>query len=279
MDDKLLQTQKILNLCFHNASLRVGLNTTQDYFNAVFDPSGNFLRVAIEGAEGVLYWSAPVATVAELPATALEGTVTLVLDSGSGSAGIFYYESATWHEFLSGLWTQVVGGIVSPSSGVITAGTTSYEDLVIADNDIPNKKYVDSAITGGIWHTQECLTSPGGTTTNILIGSMSLNSACSIWLIFKEGSIRRDYKYSVLSDGTTLVGSQHGAFLETAPFPATISLGQVVDGDGERMWLTITLTEAGIENSVMATYQIFTAPTDGYFFLIHGGDVIPEEVF
>ncbi len=40
------------------------------------------------------------------------------------------------------------------STGIITvAGTLNYETLVIADDHIPNKKYVDDAITAGAPHT------------------------------------------------------------------------------------------------------------------------------
>ena len=182
-------------------------------------------------------------------------------------------------DIVSGLWTPVTGGIVSPSTGVISAGPAGYEDLVVADNDIPNRKFVRNALIAGVWKTADCTTSPGGTTTNILIGSLAEHSAVSVWLILREGTIRRTYRYTVLSDDTALVGSLDGTFLETAAFPATVVLGQAIDGDGDRLWLTVTLTEAGPENAVLATYQLHTAPTDGYSFLIHGGDIIPDEEF
>ena len=36
------------------------------------------------------------------------------------------------------------------SDGTLSASTASYETLVTADNDVPNKKYVDDGLTAGI---------------------------------------------------------------------------------------------------------------------------------
>lgn len=41
-------------------------------------------------------------------------------------------------------------GLVVMPSGIIAVNTTSYETLIAGDNDIPNKKYVDSMSGGGI---------------------------------------------------------------------------------------------------------------------------------
>lgn len=50
---------------------------------------------------------------------------------------------------------QVGGGYVAPvdvfeikNSGLLTSLVTNYETLVLADNDIPNKKYIDDSISG-----------------------------------------------------------------------------------------------------------------------------------
>ena len=40
-------------------------------------------------------------------------------------------------------------------NGTIKASTANYETLVVADNDIPNKKYVDSIASTGVLHSQD----------------------------------------------------------------------------------------------------------------------------
>lgn len=44
---------------------------------------------------------------------------------------------------------------VNTANGLLSFSTANYENLVIADNDIPNKKYVDSMVSTGVLHSQD----------------------------------------------------------------------------------------------------------------------------
>ena len=103
--DYMLSSQVILNKCFKNNTLRLkpgGLYSAQDYLNAIYDKTTDSFKVTIDGAEGVLYWREPVATPSNLPVSSREGTVTVVLNTGDGSTGLYYYSSGAWHQFSSG---------------------------------------------------------------------------------------------------------------------------------------------------------------------------------
>jgi len=105
MVQQFYQTQYILNKVFVYAAspyLRAGISSTQDYFNAVYDPTKNALRINIIGGGGIAYWGAPVSTPVTLPTPALEGEVHFVFDNGSGRPSLFFYESGAWHEFQIG---------------------------------------------------------------------------------------------------------------------------------------------------------------------------------
>ena len=87
----------------------------------------------------------------------VRNTLALVgaVRNGSDNTGDFVIQTAT-----SGVITEKMR---VKNNGTIKAVTANYETLVIADNDIPNKKYVDNVVSGLITHSQ--FTSYTGVTT------------------------------------------------------------------------------------------------------------------
>ena len=54
------------------------------------------------------------------------------------------------------------------------SGTNNYETQVTADDDIPNKKYVDDAITTGIQTIQITSVARGNTAVNLFDDSLDI---------------------------------------------------------------------------------------------------------
>ena len=112
MARNLYQSQYILDKCFENrkSALRMTLNNSQDYLNAVFDASKGALRVNIAG--GIL---PAVSGSDSLPPSAGDGQICPVVNEESG--GIDFYQ---WDE-ESGEWTlkgSTNAGGVQPGDGL-----------------------------------------------------------------------------------------------------------------------------------------------------------------
>lgn len=109
MSSQYHQSQYILNQCFNNKqnTIRVNLNTVQDYLNAVFDNSKNALRVSIDG--GVL---PTVAGISVLPSSATNGQIAPVYDATTDSVELYVWLDS------EGAWTQnkVVGADDAPTA-------------------------------------------------------------------------------------------------------------------------------------------------------------------
>lgn len=112
MARNLYQSQYILDKCFENrkSALRMSLNNSQDYLNAVFDASKGALRVNIAG--GIL----PAVSGSEsLPPSAGDGQICPVVNEEAG--GIDFYQ---WDE-ESGEWKlkgSTNAGGVQPGDGL-----------------------------------------------------------------------------------------------------------------------------------------------------------------
>lgn len=102
-----LQTQEILRRCFVNVTntLKVdGFYNTQDYFRAVYDETKDALRVYPVGGGGTgndSYWGDPVSSSDELPSSAIDGTITPVINNNEIVFYQFNANEGEWVELLS----------------------------------------------------------------------------------------------------------------------------------------------------------------------------------
>ena len=103
------------------------------------------------------------------------------------------------------------------------------------------------------WGTQTCY---DNAVTHIKVGSLLADRALQIWLILKAGTIYRDYKYAILSDGTVLADGVYGEYFETGAFPGAVGLMATVNGNDIR--LTIMLGDVG--SQVIARYRVDKSP-------------------
>lgn len=106
MSSQYHQSQYILNKCFNNKQkiVRVNLNTTQDYLNAVFDNSKDALRVSIDG--GMM---PTITDVDDLPTSAVNGQIAPIYNENTDSIEFYVWLDG------EGAWTPC-GTTLSGSS-------------------------------------------------------------------------------------------------------------------------------------------------------------------
>ena len=143
-------------------------------------------------------------------------------------------------------------GFLTNGTGVlsVTAGSGNYEDNVVADDDIPNKAYVDAAIVSGA--VSGALDSVTGTVDMATVGVQNIGAAagipanCTILSVLMEVDDISDTTTTVTVGDATNGAAAYMATTENDPQVLDIYIadGRVLNGAGARQAIATVASDS-----------------------------------
>ena len=250
------------NLTFDGSSLAVTGDASVDNINlngntiSITDTNGNLI-IQPNGTGQITLANGSGEEILELQDTVSAVNGLLITAGATGNA-------PTISSNATGSEANVDIGFVLAGTGVlsVTAGSGNYEDNVTADDDVPNKKYVDDAITNGA--VSGSLSSVTGTVDLTSASTQNIGAAdgipdgATIISVMLDVTVASDAATTVTVGDATNGAASYMAATENDPETTGIYIADVrVANSGAARQAQATVATAGSTGSatVIITYR------------------------